>query len=244
MVTNIYKHKSALQKLAVSAACALALGTASVAHAGVLNFESGFEDPILTSHQYQQSGQFWVETRGYGALSGDMVGVVVDGADNGLCVSGGCPTNNGSHYYAGLNDGYLYFGLNNPSQRFQLQSLQASWIGAEGVNYPATPGAIRILGYNDQNALLSDNVVWMPGPSNGQFKFNTIDLSPLSANRYSYVLILGYGCSTPSSCVANGGLSNFALDNIQVAEIPEPAGFALFGLGLAGMAALRRRRSI
>jgi hypothetical protein len=247
VVKKIYKQKRAWQKLALSAACALALAASSgAAQAGTLNFESGFDSPVLTQGGAYSSGNFWVETYGVGASQAeDLVGVIVDGSDNGLCFSGGCPVNNPSNYYAGLNDGYLYFGLNNPLQRFQLRSLQASYIGAEGTSYPATPGALVIQGYNASGqALGSSLVLWLSGQTNGQFNFKNFDLSPLSANNYSFVRILGYGCNAQGNCSSGTGVSNFALDNIQIAEIPEPASFGLFGLGLAGLAALRRRRSI
>lgn len=241
---SIDKQKRVLQQLALSAA--LILGTTGAAQAGTLTFESGFDSPLLTQGQNVATGNFWIETYGVGATQAeDLVGVIVDGSDNGLCIAGGCPVNNPSNYYTGLNDGYLYFGLSNPHQRMQLLSLQASYVGAEGTSYPSTPGALVIQGFDAAGQTLGGSLVlWLSGPSNGKFNFTSFDLSPLAANAYSFVRIVGYGCNAQGNCFSGAGISNFALDNIQVAEIPEPASFALFGLGLAGFAALRRRRSI
>lgn len=246
---NIYKQRETWQKLAATAVCALAMGAGSAAQAGTLNFESGFDNPILTvtttAAEVYHTGSFWMETYAIGATQqGDMVGVIVDGSDNGLCFSGGCPVNNASNYYTALNDGYMYFGLENPLRKMRLMSLQASYVGAEGGNYPSTPGAIQVQGYNAKNQAMGGPLtLWLDGASNGQFNFKNYDLSALTGD-YAYVRIRGFGCDAQGNCSNGVGLANFALDNIQVAEVPEPASVALFGLGLAGLAALRRRRPL
>jgi hypothetical protein len=48
-----------------------------------------------------------------------------------------------------------------------------------------------------------------------------------------------------SAVVTFGGADSFAFDNVrfEAASVPEPATLALFGAGLAGLGALRRRRT-
>jgi hypothetical protein len=48
----------------------------------------------------------------------------------------------------------------------------------------------------------------------------------------------GTGCVPP---LADSGLAEFALDNLNVTAVPEPAGYALMGAGLAALIAWRRR---
>lgn len=233
---------SGTSKLFKKAACVAALAASSFAQAGVINFESGFAaSPILTQGGFATTGDFWIETYAYGATQPtDMVGVIIDGADNGLCFSGGCPVNNPTNYYAGLNDGYLYFGLNS-GNKFRLGSLQASYIGADGNVFPSTAGALLIQGFNAAGqAVGGSQTIFLPGPTGGAFNFATYDLSPLSGYEFDFVRIYGYGCDMGGNCSRTSGIGNIALDNIVT--IPEPTSMALFGLGLLGLGALSRRR--
>jgi len=241
-VAKFSTKKSSISKLFKKAACAAALAASSFAQAGVINFESGFEDsPILYAGGVVQTGEFWIQTYAYGnTQTTDLAGVIVDGSTNDLCISGGCPVNNPTNYYAGLNDGYLYFGLNS-GNKFRLGSLQASYIGADGTTFPGTAGALLIQGFNALNQAVGNaQTIFLPGPTGGAFNFATYDLSPLSGYEFDYVRIYGYGCDFSGNCSRTSGIGNIALDNITT--IPEPTSMALFGLGLIGLGALSRRR--
>jgi len=99
-----------------------ALGACSLAQAGVLDFEGPNADtPFIFSGDVTTFGDYWVASYG-GTQTGDLVGSVVEGSDNGLCAGIACPVNNASHYYAALNDGYVYFGRND-NVNFALKSL-------------------------------------------------------------------------------------------------------------------------
>jgi hypothetical protein len=227
-------------KMLKQIACVAALGASSFAQADILNFEKSYDSPWLFQGDHIEIGNFWIETYNQPAQVGDMVGAIIDGSDSGSCLTGGCPVNNASQYYAGLADGYMYFGMNDNST-FRLSSLKASFIGAGQTSFPAIAGVLVLQGFNANGSLLGGAFqLGLGGPTGGSFKFNTYDLSPMSDYNYSFVRVLGYGCDPTLGCVRNANLSNFALDDITT--IPEPGSIALLGLGALGMAAFTRRR--
>ncbi len=229
-----------LGKFAVVAA----LGACSLAQAGVLDFEGPAPDsPFISSGAQNLFGKYWVESYG-GALAGDLVGSIIDGSDNGLCLGISCPVNNASNYYAALDDGYFYFGMSDDSN-FKVSSLQASYIGAGQASFPATSGLLVLQGYDFSGATLGGALqIGLSGPNiAGAFNFSTFDLGATAfGNTYfSFVRVLGYACDAAGSCNRSSNLANFAVDNIVT--VPEPTTWGLFGLGLIGLGVFSRRRS-
>ena len=227
------------KKIAVAAA----FGACSFAQAGVLDFEGYTGAPFMTSSTSHTFGKYWVESYG-GTAPGDLVGAIVDGADNDLCIGISCPVNNKSNYYAALDDGYLFFGLTDNSN-FMVKSLQASFIGAGQVSYPATAGLLVLQGFDAFNALVGNGLqIGLSGPNAaGNFNFSTYDLSGTTFGKtyFSSVRVLGYACDASGSCSRAGDLGNIALDN--VVTVPEPTTWAMFGLGLIGLSVFSRRHS-
>lgn len=180
-------------------------------------------------------GEFWVESYG-GPFVGDLVGQIMDGSAPEDCALA-CPVNNSSHYYAGLADGYFYFGLNNDNT-FKVKSLKASFMGIP----EASTGVLVLQGFNANDQAIGTSVqLGLGGPNAlGQYNFATYNLGAFSNTDYSYVRVLGYGC-IGISCTRGSNLSNFAIDDI--ATIPEPTTWALIGLGLLGVGAFTRRRA-
>ncbi|WLI90259.1 NF038120 family PEP-CTERM protein [Massilia sp. R2A-15] len=216
------------------------MSACAFAQAGVLDFEAPVDSPFFFSGGYVEMGDFWVQTYG-GALSSDLVGALVDGSDPGTCFSVACPVNNSSHYFAGLDDGYFYFGMTNDAS-FKVKSLQASFIGAGQASFPDISGMLVLQGFDITGHTVGNALqLGLAGPTNGQFNFATYNLGTFSNNDVSFVRVLGYSCDASANCLRNTNLANFAIDNIVT--VPEPTSWAMLGLGLAGLALSRRRRA-
>jgi hypothetical protein len=228
-------------KLLKKIIAAAALSACSFAQAGVLNFEQEVDSPFFFSGDHVQVGEYWVESYG-GTQTSDLAGAIIDGSDGGNCMGVSCPVNNTSHYYSGLDDGYFYFGLNNDAN-FKVKSLQASFIGAGQLSFPATSGILVLQGFNALGGTVGNAMqLGLAGPNvKGQFNFANYNLGAFGNNTLSYVRVLGYACDTSGSCLRNTNLANFGIDNIVTATVPEPTSIALLGLGVAGFAFARRR---
>nr|WP_267869716.1 NF038120 family PEP-CTERM protein [Massilia agrisoli] len=227
-------------KLVKQLAVAAALCTASVAQAGVLNFE-GAVSPFVFANETVTDGKYWMTA--LGGAEGDLTGMFINGAEQADICAGAelkCPQNNSSTYYAALADSYLVFGLNSGNS-FRLDSFSASFIGTGGA---LTRGLLLLQGYGQDGLALGGALqIALPVAVNGQYNFGTFNLGAAFSTEYAAVRFLGYGCDASGMCFRNLNGSNFAIDNIVTsADIPEPASFGLLGLGLLGMAALRRRK--
>lgn len=237
---------SVLQKTMAAAVASLALWAPS-AQAGLVTFEDvdtafyGVGDTFTSGNMAFTS----VDTEGVAPL-GSLSGALFDSTDSGSCTFD-CPVNNGGKYYAGLADGALLAQASTNGARFMLKGFDASFIGLfPGSTYPSTPGYLRVMGFIGNSYATETYALDPIGPNGFELaRFNTS--AGFGALAFDSLAFFAFGCANDSaaSCSAVGTYTGqFGLDNLETADVPEPASMMTMLLGLAGMgAALRRRRS-
>lgn len=227
-----------LRKLFNAVAIAAALCAAPASQAGVLDFETPVDQPFVYVGDVLNMGTYYVE--GAGGALGDWVGAV---GTSESCFGVQCPVNNATNYYSGLNDGYMFFSMQDGSA-FTIGSLDASFIGAGNPSYPAVAGLLYIAAF-DAAGLVAETYLDLAGPTGGNFNFATYDLTGFGAGAlFTEVLIASYACDGVGNCDRTQNQAQFALDNVvtidAVGDVPEPGTFALMGLGLLGLRSASR----
>lgn len=238
-MTGHYKRFLGAAAVAVAAA-------AAPAHADTIRFE-GYNSITLGTDVYTENNYnvgFYANTTDGGVNS--LVGQFIDG-DGSVCDSGSmlCPKNISGNYYAAFDDSYLDItGVNGGF--LHVNSFDASFIGGSTSTgaYAGTPGLVRVQGFLANGSSLSETYALTGATSTG-FQFAHFDASAaFAANDFIEVAIFGYTCDTSGSCNAfNSNRGQFAIDNIALNEVPEPATLAIVGLGMLGLGAARRRRT-
>lgn len=258
-----------MKKVLTSVALAAAALMVSVgAQAGVLRTTIDFETPIDGSpflsypgspllgngDEFYQPGiagrTMFFDPFSNSALAqpGDAVGLVVDPVSGPTyCGLFGmtCPANDPTTYLAALNDAAVVFGSTD-GYRFSVKSLSASWVG-NGDPLQATPGFVRLQGV--RNGLSTTATFALTGvDASGNLNFTTINTGAFGNTEFDYVYAYGFACPAPGGGTTCSSFSTdraqFALDDITIEHVPEPASLAL--LSVAGLAAFgaRRRRAV
>jgi len=232
---------------------AAALGAAAIAapaQGATINFDAGAGMLFGSGDSWQEQG-YKLSFEAYNPADvGSLVGAIVDTSDPGYCISMACPINGEGGYYGAFNDSIVWVESETAGVPFMVKSIDASFIGLDAAlgGYPIYSGLLRMQGFlADGSYLLQD--LLLDGPSSQGFLFGRYSPFETFANTaFVSVAMFGFTCNTSGSCSAfNSNRGQFAIDNLvlddALAEVPEPASLALFGLGLLGLAARARRRN-
>ncbi|UUZ56391.1 NF038120 family PEP-CTERM protein [Massilia sp. H-1] len=176
------------------------------------------------------------------------IGAVLDSNDPFSCDVIGCPVGGNGNYLAILNDGGVQFTHPGQLNGFTISGLNFSFISPVPVG-PGDYGQLVLSGTNWFGQSVSTTLAFPGQNNNGQFMFGAAALdAAFRGNVFTNLTI--------SACIydVNNACSNsvdspafnqaqFALDNVTLNAVPEPASFLLSGLGLAALGATRRRRA-
>jgi len=248
-ISCVAQARPGLNKLVLGVAAALALLGTAPAMATVVNFESLSPDAIYgDGDTLLDAGYTLRAVDNHGGLSG-AVGLVANGMDPTTCWLGGCPTNNTSHYYVGLNDGGVTIKKSDGTF-FSLQSLDFGFVAPFGGLPNYSYGRLLLSGHLVNGGVI-DTAFDFPGMDNsGNPLFDTampdaaFAGAALNGLTIRACLFDGTGGCSVAQDWSDPSIyqAQFAIDNINVTHVPEPGSLALLGLGFSTLA-LRRRKA-
>ena len=246
-----------LKKLLCASAVA-ALGAFAPAHATVLTFENvqnvvtstlGASDTVYNTGDRFMDQHFLLQVENSPTAADDDVGL--NGAriqsNNDLaCTVTACPTGGTGNYYAGLNDGALTLTSTLANSWFQLQGLTFALVGpVQGLDY-TNFGRLVLTGITNLGTTISTSRDFPGQDANGNLVFADFGIgNGFSSSILSSLTINACLYDEAGDCLAvrdfTQNQAQFGVDNITLAEVPEPATIGLMLLGVAGLSAARRR---
>lgn len=231
--------------LKLAAAIAAAAALAAPAQADTIGFE-GYLGAVGGTEVWQEGNYnigFYANVADGG--EGTLVGQFIDGIESSCDSSSmACPVGHAGTYYGALNDSYIDIWAQDATT-FRVAAFDAAFIGSSPnlTSYPAVPALVRLQGIlADGSYLLQDFA--LTGATAAGFGFGRFETTGAFAQTdFVEVLAFGLVCNTQGSCSGfNSNRAQFGIDNIELNAVPEPGTVAMLGLGLAGLAAARRRR--
>ncbi|HEY1151187.1 MAG TPA: NF038120 family PEP-CTERM protein [Pseudoduganella sp.] len=254
--------KLKLKKLA----CAVLSSTAAIlaapaAHADFISFEAvtnvvtptlSAGDTIYTGGQsFKDSGfkmtvndsAFWQSLGASG-----QAGAIFDGSNPASCNQAfSCPSGNLSHYFGGENDGSITIMRDGGVGFFSLSSLNFAFLAPLGGLPDGVYGQLRLTGLLTDGSTVTAARDFAGQDQGGNFQFANWLLDPeFSRLNLSSLTIDACMFDGAGNCLNDASapvfLAQFAVDDLQV-EVPLPGTAPLMLLGMAGLAAIRRRRA-
>jgi hypothetical protein len=219
--------------------------------ASVVNFESLSPDAIYGDGEtLSEAGYTLTAVDNHGGTSG-AVGLLVNGMDPTSCWLGGCPTNNTSHSYLGLNDGGVTIKKDDGG-KFSLRGLDFGFVAPFGGLPNFSYGQLLLTGTFGNGGTVG-YALNFPGLDNsGNPLFDTATLpagfgyAELTSLTIRACLFDGIGGCTVAADINDPSIyqAQFAIDNLALAEVPEPGSLALIGLGMGAFLARRRKSAV
>lgn len=246
--------------------CASVLGAlglmAGAAHAATVTFD-GVQNVVTpqlaagdtaynTGDAFTANGFTFRTNNGPGVDAGETggVGAIFDSANPTNCTILECPSGADGLYFAGLNDGALNITntfITPNVAGFRLAGLHYSFVAPVGNLANGSYGQLVLTGTTQAGTTLTSSLDFAGQDGTGRFSFASAGaddafggtiLTSLSIN--ACLFDDSGACSTERSFTQNQ--AQFALDDLVLNEVPEPASVALMLLGLAGLGSVSRRR--
>lgn len=244
----MYRHITRLKTLACGTLLGAAALLAAPAHASLASFDS--TPPVVYNHgeKFQDGGLTFTSSLSAYLLSQGYTdgvgGVVLDSGNPNSCSAiNDCPSGGNGNFYAGLNDGSI--NVQRLGSTYSLRSLRFSFFTPLGGVADGSYGQLVLKATTADGTSVTRTADFAGQDNDGHFQFSTWTLdNDFAALKLSDLNI--------SACLfdGNGGCFNmadwapfaaqFAIDDLDV-ELPLPGSAPLLLLGLAGLAALRRR---
>ena len=237
--------KTGLSKLALAVAGSVALLASAPAAAAVINFENQWPTIYFPGESFEESG--YVLTAIDNHDGSGIPGGIANGNDPTTCPEGGCPAGNSSLYYIGVNDGGLDIARNWVENTFILRGFDFSFVAPLGGLKTGSYGQLQLNATTVGGATIATSLDF-PAIVGGRPQFGTAMLdsaflnTTLTSLSFRACLFDGSSCVNPEDGDMFINQAQFAIDNIDLAEVPEPGSIALIGLGM-GALALRRRKT-
>lgn len=220
-----------------------AIGAMPCVHASQLGFESVPSGLRFDGDSFTEGAYRWTV--------GGSFGDVDTAAAFSVATLALAPTGNTSQFYAGLNDSRVTL-TRIDGQAFRFAGFDAGFVTPTPQASGVLPGQIVVLGSDVSGTPILQNWQFAPSGAGGSFAFKAYgganDASSDFSNFASVTSLTFTSCvfSASSSLCRNPAenLAQFALDNVNVSAVPEPAMWALMGLGVAALAMGRRRSAV